>query len=218
MHSSTLRGSDFKIDYRKRVIDHAAFFKDFQSTDRLGVICPVGLEGLGAISLIMTFVTAFYDRYRERGSEFFAYPDFFTFQRRDPCADYNMCDISPFHKNVHVAEGAQPAAEAIADRGITHLLVHDEESRDPEISRVEAESLRRNVRRCFTFSESGTTDAADLIVECESHLVGDFGLAVIDSVAQEVDALRAQWQEQISFRILKQSFRELDLEAALRRI
>ena len=89
----------------------------------MGVVIPRRVEGVGAITLIMAYVTAFYDRYRERVSEFFAYPDFFTFQHEAPCADYGMCDIWPRHKNVHVAGGAQLTAEAVTDRGVNVLLV-----------------------------------------------------------------------------------------------
>ena len=74
----------------------------------------------------MAYVTAFYDRYRERGSDCFAYPDFFTFQHEAPCADYGMFDIWPYHKNIHVQHNAQQAAEAITGRGVNVLLVPTE--------------------------------------------------------------------------------------------
>ncbi|MDP7131889.1 MAG: hypothetical protein QF437_15435, partial [Planctomycetota bacterium] len=91
---------------------HSEFFAGFANTDRLGLFTPDRFEGAGAVTLVMAYVTAFYDRYRESGSEFFAYPDFFTFQREAPCADYCMFDIWPYHKNVHIPPDAQQTAEA----------------------------------------------------------------------------------------------------------
>lgn len=72
MHSSSLRGSDFKITQHGETIPHADLFSSFQDTDRLGIVVPRRLEGIGAMTLIMAYVTAFYDRYRERGTEFYA--------------------------------------------------------------------------------------------------------------------------------------------------
>ena len=220
MHSSSIRGTDFKILWRGKAVHHAEFFSSVRDTDRVGVVIPHRLEGIGAITLIMSYVTAFYDRYRERGSDFFAYPDFFTFQGETPCADYCMCDIWPYHKNVHVSQDAQQTAEAITDRGVTVLLVLNNDLGEVEIASAELESARRNVRRCFAYSESGTTASSDLVIECRSHLLRDFALPVLDSVPADDTLLeqRGRWLEQMATGRLSQSFRELDLSEALRRI
>lgn len=219
MHSSSIRGTDFKIVWRGNAIQHVEFFSSVRDTDRVGVVIPHRLEGIGAITLIMSYVTAFYDRYRERGSEFYAYPDFFTFQNEAPCADYCMFDIWPYHKNVHVPRNAQQTAEAITGRGVTVLLVPDI-VREVTIAPVELESARRNVRRCFAYSEAGTTASSDLAIECQSHLLRDFALPVIDSLPADdaVQEQRRRWQEQMATATLHQTFRELDLNDALRRI
>ena len=219
MHSSKLRGTDFKIVWRDEAVDHAQFFSSFRDTDRLGVVVSNRTEGVGAITLIMSYVTAFFDRYRERGGEFFAYPDFFTFQHQSPCADYGMCDIWPLHKNVCVAQDVQQTVEAITDRGVNVLLVPDDDAREAEIAEVELESARRNVSRCFAYSETGTTASADLVVESLSPLLWDFGLAVLDSVPAD-DVLtkqRERWLKRDGD-TLSQSFRELELSEALQRI
>ncbi|NQU11582.1 hypothetical protein HQ590_12375, partial [bacterium] len=88
MHSSSLRGTDFEIRWRGQAVSHPEWFSSFRDTDRVGVVIAHRFEGIGAITLIMAYVTAFYDHYRARGSEFFAYPDFFTFQGEAPGADY----------------------------------------------------------------------------------------------------------------------------------
>jgi len=220
MHSSSLRGTDFDIAWSGEAVSHAEFFSSVRDTDRLGIVIPHRLEAIGAITLIMAYVTAFYDRYRERRAEFFAYPDFFTFQRESPCADYAMFDIWPQHKNVHVETDAQHTVEALADRGVTILLVPDGDAGETEIAPVEMESARRNVGRCFAYSATGTTAAADLTVECESDLLRDYALAVVDSLPAD-DAsqeLRAQWQQRMAVDRLRQTFRELPLDDALRRL
>ena len=220
MHSSSIRGTDFKIALRGKAIQHVKFFLSVRDTDRVGIVIPRRFEALGAITLIMSYVTAFYDRYRERGSEFFAYPDFFTFQRETPCADYGMFDIWPYHKNVHVPPDAQQTVEAITGRGVTVLLVPDNDVHEAGIAPVEHESARRNIKRCFAYSETGTTASSDLVIECQSQLLRDFSLAVLDSVPADdaVQELRGQWQERMAASTLSQSFRQLDLSDALRRI
>ncbi|GBO83566.1 hypothetical protein [Marinobacter salsuginis] len=220
MHSSSLRGTDFKITQNGEAIPHADRFSSFQDTDRLGIVVPGRFEGIGAMTLIMAYVTAFYDRYRESGPEFYAYPDFFTFQREAPCADYCMFDIWPYHKNIHVPEVGQQTSEAIAGRGLNVLLVPDSDAREVELSPVERESLRRNVEQCFAYSASGTAASSDLVVECRSELLRSYALSVLDSVPADDSVLeqRRQWEARLAVETLRQTFRKLDLEDALGRI
>jgi len=220
MHSSSLRGTDFKITQNGKAIPHTDLFSSFQDTDRLGIVVPGRFEGIGAMTLIMAYVTAFYDRYRDRGSEFYAYPDFFTFQREAPCADYCMFDIWPYHKNIHVPEVGQQTSEAVAGRGLNVLLVPDTDAREVEISPVERESLRRNVEQCFAYSASGTAASSDLVIECRSELLRSYALSVLDSVPADDSLLeqRRQWEARLAGETLRQTFRKLDLEDALRRI
>ena len=102
MHSSTLRGTDFKISVNHQPISHADFFVGFSQLTRVGLVAPNGIDGVGAAALIMAFVTAFYDCYRVKGEGFFAYPAYYTFQYVQPLASYTMLDIWPKHKDVWV--------------------------------------------------------------------------------------------------------------------
>jgi hypothetical protein len=220
MHSSSLRGTDFKITQDGEAIPHADLFSSFQDTDRLGIVVPHRFEGIGAMTLIMAYVTAFYDRYRERGPEFYAYPDFFTFQREAPCADYGMFDIWPNHKNVHVPQDAQQTAEAINGRGVNVLLVPDNDPREVVISPVERESARRNVQQCFAYSESATASSSDLVIECRNELLRGYALSVLDSVPAD-ESMReqsSQWEARLAGDTLHQTFRSLDLDDALQRL
>ena len=220
MHSSSLRGSDFRIVRSGAVVDHSDFFASFGNSDRLGIVIADRLEGLGAITLIMAYVTAFYDRYRERGGEFLAYPDFFSFQRGEPCADYGNCDIWPQHKHVHVAADAQGTVEAINDRGVNVLLVPDIVQSRSTIEPVELESARRRIDRCYAYEESGATADADLVVECGDDSLIDWALTVIETVGDDDagSAARAVWRQRPRGVALSQSFRELTLDGALERL
>ncbi len=106
-----------------RSVQHETHFKSFTTTDRLGLVTAHPFDGLGAAALVMGYVTAFYDRYREAGGDFFAYPDFFSFQRLLPLARYGMFDIWPDEKNVHLPEERWDALSTIASRAITVLIV-----------------------------------------------------------------------------------------------
>ena len=100
------------------------------------------------------------------------------------------------------------------------LLVPDNDVRDVAIPPVELESARRNIRRCFAYSETGTTAPADLAIECRSHLFRNFALPVFDSLpaSDTVQEQRRRWEERMATSTLSQTFRQLDLSAALGRI
>ncbi len=219
MHSSRiLSRTDFELRYRGEEQSHEEFFADFATTDRLGVVAPNRWEGVGAITLITAYVTAFYDRYRETGDEFFAYPDFFTFQRRRPLARYGMMDIWPDHKSVFVPESANDTASAITDRGVNVLLVPEREpAPEPSFEKVQLESLRRNVRRTFVYDPNGRVDEADLEVVSSCPALREWVAKVFDSVTDdpEVQQIRDQWFEGLGPDCLRQSFREIELEEAL---
>lgn len=217
MHSSSLRGSDFHVEWRGATVPHSQFFSFLRDTDRLGVVAPRRLDGLGALTLILACVTAFYDRYRERGAEFFAYPDYFTFQHEAPAANYGMCDIWPARKNACVPADAQATLEAITDRGVTVLLAPQGPPGDPAFAPVELVAARRTLRRCFAYSATGIATAPDLILDCAGRPLSDYALAVVNSVPADpaAPALQAHWQAQADAP-LRQSFREITVEAALR--
>ena len=216
VHSSKLRGTDFQIRYRGEEISHADFFSDLEKTDRLGVVAPGRYDGAGAVTLVLAHTTAFYDRYRAEGDDFFAYPDFFTFQRGEPVANYGMLDIWPSHKNVCVPDGANETAQAITDRAINVLLVPEVETSEvPNYEKVQLESLRRNVRRCFVYSPSCSVNEADLEISTGYPDIPDWIAAMFDSVA-ELKSQKDQWFASVDMPPLRQSFREIELNEALR--
>jgi len=220
MHSTQLRGGDFRLEWQGESIPHADFFRGLGKTDRLGIHAPRRYEGAGVVTLVMAYMTAFYDRYREDGVEFVTYPEFFTFQQQQPIADYSMFDISPKHKNVLVPDTPIEMAGAITDRGVNVLLVPDENVRESTFEDLQMESARRNVGRCFAYAPGGEVATPDLVIECNVDPFKEYVLAMFDSVPDdpELQRQRGAWLESLTSTTLRQSFREISLSEALRRL
>jgi hypothetical protein len=219
MHSTVLRGVDFRIVRRGEVEPHERFFRDLSGTDRIGIVTHGRLDALGTLTLLMAHVTAFYDRYRETGAEFFAYPDYFVFQRDAPVADYGMCDIWPQHKNVLVPPGAAAMLQAVTDRAVSVLLVPEAHPAPvpAELPRVGLESARRTVRTCWCYSASGGLRAAECEIETAFEPLAEYARRVIASLPPDhrPQDLEAAWSARPDPSLLRQSFRRLVLEEAL---
>lgn len=216
MHSSFLRGSDFRITLQREEVPHDRFFRGLSATDRVGVFAPGGLDGLGASLLLLAHTTAFYDRYRESGSEFFAYPDYFTFQRRTPTASYSMLDVWPGHKDVTVPEDASGTLDAILDRAINVLLVPAGTPGTTERTPVQMASARRNIRRCYAYSETGSAEHPTLSVTCTRDEPAEWARTVVESLPDDGSGVRRHWQRVVDGgSIPQQSFSEVPLEQAL---
>ncbi len=220
MHSSSLRSHDFHLKWQGCDICHETFFGDFTRTHRLGIFAPNGCEGAGTIALVMAYITAFYNCYRSESETFFAYPDFFTFQHKDPAANYSMFDIWPKHKNVQVSNNANETAAAMTDRGINILLVPDRPPQETAFEKVQIEANRRNIKRCFLYSETGQIQHSNLEMTCKAQPLSDWALAMLNSVPknEEIQQQVAQWTAQSKREMLHQSFCEIPLEEALHRL
>jgi len=216
MHSSFLRGSDFQITHQGQEVPHARFFRDLATTDRVGVLAPGGIDGLGACLLLLAHTTAFYDRYRATGDEFFAYPDHYTFQRRTPAACYSMLDVWPRHKDVPVADDAGQTLDTILDRAINVLLVPAGEDGAVEFAPVQMASVRRTIRRCYTYSATGSIERPSLTVACDRAEPAEWARTVIESLPPDDSSLRSHWLRiAAGGSIPEQSFSAVSLEQAL---
>ena len=215
MHSSILRGSDFHLSWTGREVSHQDFFRDHTRQTRVGLLAPDGTEGIGAVTLAMACVTAFYDGFREEGGEFFAYPDFFTFQRLDRLANYGSFDFWP-DKDVRVADDRNATIAAIADRAIEVLLVPDSPPTERPYEPVQDERIRRTLRRCFVYSRHGEVADADLVIRCAVEPFGTY----VANVLRSVDEPMSDWLENQDDEtpVLAQSFRETGIDDALMRL
>jgi len=217
MHSSKLRGKDFNILWQNQPTDHATYFATLSKTDRVGIFAPNGYDGVGAITLVMAYVTAFYNCYRDETEDFFAYPDYFSFQRTDPVAHYSMFDIWPAHKNVRVSQNANETAAAITDRGINILLVPKTSTRNNTFEPVQQEALLRNIQRCYLYDPTGQIEKPDLTITCATKPLTDWTQAVFKSLSQDTipSSIRQHWENITKQKHFTQTFRQLPLEKAI---
>ena len=215
MHSSILRGSDFRLSWKGRAVLHRDFFRDHGYNTRVGLLAPEGTEGVGAVTLAMACVTAFYDGFRQQGSEFFAYPDFFTFQRRDRLVDYGYFDFWP-DKDVRVPDDRNATVAAIADRAIDVLLVPDNPSTERPLEPVQDERIRRTLARCFVYSRHGEVAEADLVIRCAAEPLGTYVANVLRSVDEPMPGWFGTQDDATS--AIEQSFRETTIDDALMRL
>ena len=214
MHSSGLRGSDFHLTWLGRDVSHRDFFGNHTRHTRIGLLAPDGTEGIGAVTLAMACVTAFYDDLRTDGTRFFAYPDFFTFQRRDHLVNYGSFDFWPA-KDVKVADDGNATIAAIADRAINVLLLPEAPAAETEYAPVQIERTRRCLTRCFAYSPGGEVADPQLLVRCNVEPFRTYAATVLRSVGEQMpDWLKNLGEEST----LKQSFRELECDDALSRL
>ena len=219
MHSSKLRDTDFVLTRDNTRASFTELLGDFQITRRVGVICPEPLDALGAATLLMTCVTAFYDGYRAAAEPFFAYPDFYTLQSRAPVADYGMFDIWPMHKNVLVE--AEALTDAITDRAIDTLILPEDWAGVGDLHPVQQAALQRTLRCAFLYARSGSVDGAgsedtaDITIRCQREPIESWANRAINSIS---DHEPTQWAQPVAAQCLEQSFRQLAVADVLSRL
>ena len=218
MHSSTLRDSDFEMIADGHPVMLADYFDDFTSTKRLGILVPHRFEGVGAVALIMAHVTAFYNAYRASGEEFFAYPDYFTFQSRVPKAAYGMFDIWPDHKSVVVGTDAAERLNAITDRAVNILLVPDGPPARREYQRQQLAAAERLIESCYTYAATGSVAEPDLVIRCSADPLVAWCQSVFESVPDHEQAAARWCADCVQGAILEQSFRRISRQEALERL
>ena len=214
MHSSGLRGSDFHLTWLGCDVAHRDFFRSHSRHTRVGLFAPDGTEGVGAVTLAMACVTAFYDDLRTDGDAFFAYPDFFTFQRRDRLADHGYFDFWP-DKDVKVADDGNATIAAIADRAIDVLLLPEAPAGETEYEPVQIERTRRSLARCFAYSPGGEVADPQLVIRCGVEPFRTYAAKVLRSVREPMPDWLKNLDESST---LQQSFRELECDDALSRL
>ncbi len=212
MHSSELRDDDFAIESGGAPVSLADFFNGHTSTRRLGLLTPQRTEGVGAVALVMAHVTAFYNTYRAAGGDFFAYPDFFTFQSREPVAAYSMFDIWPNHKNVRVGDNPVDRLNAITDRAVNILLVPAGASAEHDFQRQQLASAARLIDTCYLYSPAGTVEDPDLVIRCAADPIAAWCRSVIDSLPEAERSAHALPDPGDT---IEQSFRRIALDEAL---
>lgn len=199
MHTTVLRSDEFTITVSGRPATVADVFPGFAEHDRLGIVLHHHHAAAGAGSLILAAVTAFYDRLRERGEDFFAYADYYAFHVGAHRGSLRKLDVYPSHKEVVVEDDAEPILEAINDRGITRLLVPDIPPTVSELARETRHSAARRIQTALAYSPTGHATDPDVLVRGSAQSDAYIGAML----AQRGGARPAQ------------GFRRVALEAAL---
>ena len=202
MHTTGLRSEEFEITVDGGAAAIGDVFPDFDEHDRLGIVIHDELGAAGAGSLILAAVTAFYDRLRAGGEEFFAYPDYFAFHVGAERGSLRKLDVYPAHKEVVVPADAGQILEAINDRGVTRLLVPDATPAEPALERETRHSARRRIRTALAYSPAGQTADPDVRVRGSAHSDA-YIRAMLGDPGPPAEARPAQ------------SFRRVDPDAAL---
>lgn len=162
MHTSrALTSDDFEIiaDGAQATVDDV--LPDFDEHTRLGIVITQAGGAAGASTLILAAVTAFYDRLRATGADFFAYADFFAFHVGQPRGSLRKLDVFPEHKEPVVADDAEAILRAINDRGVTHLLV-PEGATGGTLGPDTRHSAQRRIRTAIVYSPDGRVESPEI--------------------------------------------------------
>lgn len=152
----------FGIGLAGRPASIGRLFEGFGELDRLGLLVRRQCGAVGASALITVSVTAFYDIQRERGSDFFVYPDYYLFHVGGRLGDHRRLDVWPPRKEVVVERDPQRILEAVVDRGITRLVVEDGPAGEPRLEAETVASARARIATCLAYSASGRVEDGDV--------------------------------------------------------
>jgi hypothetical protein len=208
-----------RVDGRTGTFDDV--FPGFVEHDRVGVVVRHPCGAVGASTLILAAVTAFYDVQRAKGVEFFIYPDYFLFHVGARLGDHGMLDIWPAHKEVVVPDVPDELLRAINDRGITRLLVEDRGHAERAFERESLASARNRIVTALAYSPTGRVADAGVLV-AGNGVTESYVAAVLEESSQVVP--RAREEIAPTRRALEEegapveSYRRLTLDEALARL
>jgi hypothetical protein len=202
------RDAEGAVD-RREVVPHVSI------DDRLGVVMDDPTDGFGAGNFVLSCVTAFYDRFRERSEEFYEYPDYFTFQASPNPVDYQEFDVWPDHKNVSVPRDPEAILRAINDRGITVLLVPDSALKAPDIDDVTRNSATRRIDACYLYGPDGDPDDAEFAIDLPCEPAAKWYRETADAAGVGSERFGCLEDDETS---ITQWFRRIDLWEAVHRL
>jgi hypothetical protein len=162
MHTSrALSSGDFEIRTDGERATVGDVLPGFDEHTRLGIVITRAGGAAGASTLILAAVTAFYDRLRATGADFFAYADFFAFHVGQPHGSLRKLDVFPEHKEPVVPDDAEAILRAINDRGVTHLLV-PEGGTAGTLGRDTLHSAQRRITTAIAYSPDGRVESPNI--------------------------------------------------------
>lgn len=220
MHTANeLSSSTFAIDVGGRSAGLEEIFPGFTDRDRIGVVVRRPCGAVGASTLILAAVTAFYDVQRERHGQggFFIYPDYFLFHVGKLWGDHNMLDIWPSHKEVVIGDNPEELLRAINDRGVTRLLVEDRTPRRPSLERESLASARDRIVTSLAYSADGRVGDPDVAV-AGNRVTESYVDAVFEQSSDDRDEIEAARRRLRGDDRVVETYRRLSLEEAVARL
>jgi hypothetical protein len=223
MHTTTdLSSSSFSIRVDGTPGDVESVFAGFSVRDRLGVVVREPCGAVGASTLILAAITAYYDVWKARAADFFIYPDYFLFHVGRLLGDHGQLDIWPSHKEVVVEDDAEQLLRAINDRGVTRLLVPDRDSPNgasgSDLERESLASAHDRIVTALAYDAAGRVDGADVRI-AGNGVTEDYVQAVIERSATMLEfdrpALEAARRGLAEEGSPVESYRRIGLEDAL---
>lgn len=217
MHSAReLTSASFTLTINGEEASLDDIFPGFDERDRLGIVVRQSGGALGASTLILAAITAFYDIQRERSDDFFVYPDYYVFHVGQSHGDHAMLDIWPAHKEVAVLDDPELILQAINDRAITRLLVEDVVPSPPDIRRETLASTR--IVTALAYSPSIRMRDSDVTV-AGNKVTESYIAAVLDrskDISPETSAaIRSSRQALMKNGVAVETYRRISPEAAL---
>jgi hypothetical protein len=190
----------------------------FVDADRVGIVVRRPCGVVGASALLLAAVTAFYDVQRERGEDFFVYPDYFVFHVGRRLGSHNRLEIWPPHKEVVVADEPEEVLRAINDRAITRLVVEDGAPGEGAFARETLASARGRIMTAVAYSANGRTRDADVRI-ASNHVTESYVAGVLeqsrDVAAGERDRIAAARARLVEADRPVETYRRVELDEAL---
>ncbi len=138
MHTSTrLTAQDFTYwqvaKQQRHPLTFADCFPHYHELDRIGVVAPTHADGVGYLGrTLLALTTAFYDCHRQRGEDFFDYPQHFAFVGLDGRAvaeespqqwdAWSWLDVWPANKWIATTASATNMLQQLFDYQINRLF------------------------------------------------------------------------------------------------
>jgi hypothetical protein len=155
VHTTSLRAHDFELTVDGEAGTIETLFEGFDDRDRLGIVVTSDHGAAGAAALILATVTAFYDRLRSTGEEFFAYPEYFALHVGRRHGSLRKLDIFPEDRELVVSTDPEQIVGALNDHGITRLLVPSRVPRDPRLTPETRARADARIRSALVYSSRG---------------------------------------------------------------
>jgi hypothetical protein len=226
MHTTKLlRSEDFIFEINEKKSRLEDVFTNFTEKDRLGIVVGKPGGSIGASVLYMAAITKYYDHFRpllgNEQNKLRIYPDYFIFHIGKRHMDHYWMDIWPHHKEVVINENnPEKILQAINDRGITRLIVEDNQTTSPTFLRETVSSAKQRIVTALAYAPSGKVQNHDIRVT-GPKIVEDLVKA---SLKRSDGLFELMYQEFRDPTILDQkgcateSFRRITLEEAINKL